>query len=130
MTKTARPVAPLLVLASAFVLPGTGQVLNREPVRGLMFLFFILLLGGFTLKTAAPDVSALGKYSGGVFVWAMSMFDAYKRALACDSTKKPITSPAMGSIPTGPCRAGVAVTVRAAPPVSATASAAARGLLS
>lgn len=75
-----KPFDPRLVLASAIVLPGTGQVLNRDPVRGLIFLFFIILLGGFTLKTAAPDVSLIGKFAGGIFVWAMSIFDAYKRA--------------------------------------------------
>ena len=80
MTKARIPADPRLVLAAAIVLPGTGQVLNREPVRGLMFLFFILLLGGFTLKTAAADVSIVGKLAGGIFVWAMSIFDAYKRA--------------------------------------------------
>ncbi|MFV0299758.1 MAG: hypothetical protein ACK5IP_02555 [Paracoccus sp. (in: a-proteobacteria)] len=74
------PVNPRLVLAAALVLPGTGQVLNRQPVRGLMFLFFILLLGGYTLKTAAPEVSIIGKLSGGIFVYAMSIFDAYKQA--------------------------------------------------
>ncbi|MGB3146578.1 MAG: hypothetical protein WBA91_02330 [Paracoccaceae bacterium] len=80
MTKGAKPVDPRLVFAAAIILPGTGQVLNREPVRGLIFLFFILLLGGFTLKTAAPEVSLIGKYSGGIFVWAMAIYDAYKRA--------------------------------------------------
>ena len=75
-----KPTAPLLILASAIVLPGSGQVWNREPLRGLMFLFFILLLGGYTLKTADPDVSVIGKFAGGIFVWAMSIFDAYKRA--------------------------------------------------
>lgn len=74
------PLSPRLVLAAALILPGTGQVLNRQPVRGLMFLFFILLLGGYTLKTAAPDVSIIGKLSGGIFVYAMSIFDAYKQA--------------------------------------------------
>ena len=71
---------PRLVLAAAIVLPASGQVLNREPVRGLIFLFFILLLGGFTLQTAAPDVSLVGKFAGGLFVYAMAIFDAYKRA--------------------------------------------------
>lgn len=75
-----RPVAPLLVLFAALVLPGTGQVLNRQPVRGLIFLFFILLLGGFTLKTAAPDVSIVGKLAGGIFVYALAVYDAYKHA--------------------------------------------------
>lgn len=76
----ARPIDPRLVLLSAIVLPGSGQVINREPWRGLTFVLFILLLGGFTLKTAAPDVSAVGKLSGGLFVWAMAAFDGYRRA--------------------------------------------------
>ncbi len=72
---SARPTNPRWVLA-----PGVGQVLNREPVRGFIFLFFILLLGGYTLKTAASDVSIVGKFAGGIFVYAMSILDAYKRA--------------------------------------------------
>ena len=75
-----RPANPYLVLAAAILLPGTGHVLNRDPVRGLLFLFFILLLGGFTLKTAAPDASVVGKLAGGLFVWALSVLDAYKKA--------------------------------------------------
>lgn len=74
------PPNPYLVLASAILLPGSGQVWNREPVRGLTFVFFICLLGGFTAITAAPDVSFVGHYAGGFFVWAMSILDAYKRA--------------------------------------------------
>jgi hypothetical protein len=75
-----KPYHPDLVLAVAIVLPGMGQVLNRQPVRGLIFVFFIVLLGAFTLKTAAPEISFIGKYSGGLFVWAMAAFDAYKTA--------------------------------------------------
>lgn len=74
------PPNPHLVLAAAILLPGVGQVMNRQPVRGLIFVGFIILLGGFTLKTAAPDVSFVGKVAGGLFVWAMSIFDAYKTA--------------------------------------------------
>ena len=74
------PPHPYLVLAIAMILPGVGQVANRQPLRGLIFLFFMLLLGAFTLKTAAPDVSIIGKLAGGLFVWAMSMLDAYKVA--------------------------------------------------
>ncbi len=75
-----QPPNPLVVLASAIVLPGSGQVWNGEPQRGLIFLFFIFLLGGFTLITAGPDISFIGRYAGGFFVWAMALFDAYKRA--------------------------------------------------
>ncbi len=75
-----RPLKPYLVLATSILLPGVGQVVNRQPLRGLAFVCFIILLGGFTLKTAAPDVSFVGKISGGLFVWAMAIFDAYKTA--------------------------------------------------
>ena len=78
MTKA--PPNPYLVLAVSIALPGVGQVLNRQPMRGLIFVFFVILLGGFTLKTAAPDVSVMGKFAGGLFVWAMAIFDAYKTA--------------------------------------------------
>lgn len=74
------PPNPHLVLAVALLLPGVGQVLNRQPVRGLIFVCFAILLGGFTLKTAAADVSFVGKVSGGLFVWAMAALDAYKVA--------------------------------------------------
>jgi len=71
---------PALVLAVALVLPGMGQVVNREPLRGLTFAFFAALLGTFTLVTADPGVSWVGKLSGGLFVHALAVFDAYKRA--------------------------------------------------
>ena len=59
---------PYLVLAIAVLLPGCGQVVNRQPVRGLIFVFFMLLLGAFTLKTAGAEVSIVGKLAGGIFV--------------------------------------------------------------
>jgi urea transporter len=74
------PLNPYLVLTVALILPGMGQVLNRQPVRGLIFVLFAILLGAFTLKTAAPDVSFIGKISGGLFVWMMAVLDAYKTA--------------------------------------------------
>jgi hypothetical protein len=75
-----QPLNPRLVLLAALVLPGSGQVLNRQPMRGLIFVFFIILLGAFTMKTAAPEVSMVGKLAGGLFVWALAMMDAYKTA--------------------------------------------------
>ena len=78
---TAKPPSnPYLILAAAMVLPGSGQVINRQPVRGLLFVGFILLLGAYTLKTASPDVSIVGKLAGGIFVYAMSILDAYRHA--------------------------------------------------
>jgi hypothetical protein len=79
-TPETRPMNPLAVLALAIVLPGSGQVFNREPQRGLIFLFFMFLLGAFTILTAKPEVSIVGKLAGGLFVYAISVFDAYKKA--------------------------------------------------
>jgi hypothetical protein len=76
--------SPALVLAVALLLPGMGQVLNREPLRGLIFAFFALLLGTFTMVTADPSVSWVGKLSGGLFVHALAVLDAYKRARVRD----------------------------------------------
>lgn len=73
-----KPLHPWGVLLLAVILPGVGHVVSRQPVRGLIFVFFILLLGAFTLKTAGPDVSVVGRYAGGLFVWAMSILDAYR----------------------------------------------------
>jgi hypothetical protein len=74
------PLHPWLVFAVGLALPGMGQVLNRQPLRGLIFVCFAVLLGGFTLKTAAPDVSFVGKIAGGLFVWSLAALDAYKTA--------------------------------------------------
>ncbi len=77
---TRPPLPSRLVLLSAILLPASGQVLNRQPGPALMFLLFILLLGGFTRKTAGPDVSVVGKLAGGIFVHAIAIYDAYKVA--------------------------------------------------
>lgn len=74
------PMHPYAVAALAIVLPGMGQVANGQPKRGLVFLFFMLLLGALTAKTAAPDVSIIGRYAGGLFVYAISLYDAYRIA--------------------------------------------------
>lgn len=74
------PPHPYAVLATAILLPGCGQVLNGQIRRGLTYLFFIFLLGGFTLMTAHPETSWVGKLAGGLFVWAMSIPDAYRTA--------------------------------------------------
>jgi len=75
-----KPLNPYFVLASSIILPASGQVWNKQPTRGLMFLFFICLLGGFTLITTDETISFMGRTSGGFFVWAMAIFDAYKQA--------------------------------------------------
>jgi TM2 domain-containing membrane protein YozV len=71
---------PYLVLAAALLLPGCGQVLNRQPVRGLIYLFFIILFGTLTFLSAGPGVSLVGRLAGGIFIYALSIPDAYRTA--------------------------------------------------
>ena len=82
---TTKPVrAPLLnpyaVLAAAIALPGMGHVLVGQTQRGLGFAFFTLVGAWLTTKFAAPDVDVIGRHAAGVFVWALSIPDAYRSA--------------------------------------------------
>lgn len=75
-----KPWHPYLVLLIAIVLPGVGQVLNRVPMRGLTMVFFMMVLGLITYKVASPDVSVIGQFAGGIFIYAISIMDAYQGA--------------------------------------------------
>lgn len=70
-------VRPWMVLLVAVVLPGAGHVLARLPVRGLVFAFYTLLLGVVTWNLSTPDTSLVGRLAGGLFVYAISVLDAY-----------------------------------------------------
>ena len=72
-----RPLHPCLVLATAVVLPGAGQVLNRMPTRALIMIFFMLSLGIVTMELAAPGRSFIGRHAGGIFIYAIAVLDAY-----------------------------------------------------
>ena len=81
MTDTPLPPAnPYLVLAAAVVLPGRGHVMLGVPVRGLQFLFFMVILAWITTKIAPPDASFIGRHAGGFLIYALSILDAYRIA--------------------------------------------------
>lgn len=75
-----KPINPYAVLALAIVLPGAGHVAIREAPRGLAFALFVLLFSVLTYATTTPDQSFIGRHAGGLFVWALSIPDAYRRA--------------------------------------------------
>ena len=75
-----RPIHPLVVLLIAAVLPGVGQVVNGQPRRGLVFVFYTVLLGLITYAAAPASATAIGRVAGGVFVYAISLLDAYQVA--------------------------------------------------
>lgn len=74
------PVSPYLVLGAAIVLPASGHVILGVPVRGLQFLFFMVILAWVTARIAPPDASFIGSHAGGFLIYALSILDAYKLA--------------------------------------------------
>lgn len=74
------PLHPYLVLAIAILLPGMGQVVNATPQRGLMMAFMMLSLGWVSWHLTTPEHSFAGRYAGGLFIYAISVMDAYKWA--------------------------------------------------
>ena len=71
------PMSPYWVLVTAILLPGMGQVINNAPLRGLLMIFFMLVLGLITYQVADPAISMVGHFAGGLFVYAVSVMDAY-----------------------------------------------------
>lgn len=80
MSALRRPAHPYTVLALAILAPGAGHVLAGQPQRGLGFAFFALLLALLSWHTTTPEHSFVGRSAGGLFVWALSIPDAYRIA--------------------------------------------------
>jgi hypothetical protein len=74
------PFHPYVVLGVALVLPGVGQVINNQPNRGILFLFTMIALAYVTYHLSTPEISPIGRYAGGLFIYALSLMDAYKWA--------------------------------------------------
>lgn len=80
MTAERPPIHPYTVLALAIVLPGAGHVFVGQPQRGFGFAFFALLLALVSWHTTTPEHSFIGRSAAGLFVWALSIPDAYRIA--------------------------------------------------
>ena len=75
---TPAPRNPRLVLLAAIILPGSGHVLQGRAPRGLMFLFFTIILGWASSHVMPETASFFGRHIGGIFIYGMSIIDAYK----------------------------------------------------
>ncbi|MDP3744728.1 MAG: hypothetical protein Q8Q76_10380 [Methylotenera sp.] len=72
-----KPIAPQWILLIAILLPGMGQVFNNAPKRGFFMVCFMIILGLITFNLAQANISMVGKLAGGIFIYAISILDAY-----------------------------------------------------
>ena len=71
------PLTSKWVMLIAILLPGMGQVFNNTPLKGLVMVSFMVILGLITFNLAQPNISMVGKLAGGIFIYALSIMDAY-----------------------------------------------------
>lgn len=71
---------PLIPVLLAVLVPGSGHVVLGKPVRGLIFVFWIVFFGALTGKLAGPKASFTGSYAGGIAVWAISVVEVWRIA--------------------------------------------------
>ena len=69
------PLHPYLVMLIAIVAPGSGHWAAGHIQRGMMFAWFMFILGFITWKITPAELSLLGR-----LVYAVSIMDAYRIA--------------------------------------------------
>ena len=74
------PLNPYRVLLLATLLPGMGHVAVGAVRRGLMLQMFMVLGAIITWHLSGPQISLAGRLAGGLFVYALSVPEAYRLA--------------------------------------------------
>ncbi|HBP65911.1 MAG TPA: hypothetical protein DD730_17060 [Desulfosporosinus sp.] len=62
---------------AAFIVPGSGYVLLSRPMRGLVMIFWMCIFGYITFQLSAANISIIGRFSGGIAVWVISILEVY-----------------------------------------------------
>jgi len=62
---------------AAFIVPGSGYVLLSRPMRGLLMIFWMCIFGYITFRLTSANISMIGRYSGGLAVWVISVLEVY-----------------------------------------------------
>ena len=60
--------------------PPLNAYVNGQPRRGLIMQLFMIVLGFVTWQLAPASASLVGKLSGGLFVYALSLPEAFRVA--------------------------------------------------
>jgi len=62
---------------AAFLVPGSGYVLLSRPMRGLVMIFWMCIFGYITFQLSPTNISLIGRYSGEIAVWVISVLEVY-----------------------------------------------------
>ncbi len=69
-----------MAIAAALVVPGSGHVLLGRPMRGLMLCFWMILFAVITWHLTPEHISRVGRLSGGIAVWVISVVEVARLA--------------------------------------------------
>jgi hypothetical protein len=75
-----KPLNPYAVLVIAILLPGAGHLMCGLRRRALIMQLFVVLGAIITWHLSGPTISLAGRLSGGLFVYALSVPEAYRYA--------------------------------------------------
>lgn len=75
-----KPIHPYLVMLIAAIAPGSGHWAAGHLQRGVMFAWFMFILGWITWKITPVELSLFARLSGGLVIYGMSILDAYRLA--------------------------------------------------
>jgi hypothetical protein len=79
-SRTRAPLHPYVVLGIAILLPGFGHVVSGRTRRGLTMQLFMISLAFVTWNLTTPAQSFAGRLAGGLFIYALSIPEAYRIA--------------------------------------------------
>ncbi len=82
------PPNPYKILAASLLVPGAGHVWLGLAQRGMMFLFFTVILGWVSAKLMPESATFIGRHIGGVFIYGICALDAYRTARTRQETAK------------------------------------------
>jgi hypothetical protein len=69
-----------LTILSSVAVPGSGYVFIGLPARGLMMIMWMVAFTFISYHLTPADMSFIGKISGGLLIWVVSVLDVEKKA--------------------------------------------------
>ena len=64
-----------MIVVSAILIPGSGHVFLKKPVRGLFYLFWIYAMSYIGFKLSAEELPIFVSFSGGLIIWMSSVLE-------------------------------------------------------